>query len=267
MQTQERYPYSVKAMLQRERFENVLDSNMFSAYIDRDLPIPRVDDPRKVQADAGGIERYPGYVRLAKINQIFNYIGFIKRVENREYIRYLEPLFQELNVFLKVMEEIVYSLNVTIPVDIYEEHRRGLENFLKGCPPSASHHIEWIGAIWKNQKLYLEHIDMLIESLKVRGRVFNFRGDPLYERVRRAGGAAAAGAEAGRLPGETDISFIANSCVKAARDGEPKTLWSGDAHVLRILKRIYADEGLAGEFPQIYLRSGYEPLNLTQIFP
>jgi hypothetical protein len=257
----------MKALLQRERFENVLDSNMFSAYIVRDLPIPKVDDPRKIQTNTGGVERYPGYVRSVKINQIFNYIGFIKRIENREYTQYLEPLFQELNVFLKVMEDIIYSLNVAIPVDIYEEHRRGLENFLKSCPPPAAHHIEWIGSIWKNQKLYLEHIDMLIETLRVRGRVFNFRGDPLYEKLLRAGKAVTAGTGVGELPGETDIRFIANSCVKAARDGESKTLWSGDTHVLRILKHIYANEGLAAEFPQIYLRSGYEPLNLIQIFP
>jgi hypothetical protein len=69
------------------------------------------------------------------------------------------------------------------------------------------------------------------------------------------------------LHNDVDVRFIANSCVKAARDREPKTLWSGDQHVLQILKAIYTEMDISAKFPQIYLRSGYEPLHYVQLFP
>lgn len=255
-------------MLQKERFENVLDSNIFSAYIARELQIPRVDDPRKIQKGPSGVggKRYHGYVYSAKINQIFNYIGFIKRMEHRDYSQYLSVLFQELNLFLKVMEEVVYTLNVSIPIEVYDEHRRGLENFTKNYPPSSEHQVEWIGSIWKNQKFYLEQIDMLIETLKVRGKVFDFRDNPLYETLVNTC-RTIDNTKAEDPPDEANVRFIAESCVKAATDGEPKVLWSGDRHVLKVLKHIYKNRDVTSAFPQIYLRSGYDPLNHARIFP
>jgi hypothetical protein len=253
-------------MLQKGRFENVLDSNIFSAYIARELQIPRVDDPRKIQKGSLGVKRYQGYVSSAKINQIFNYIGFIKRMENKGYSQYLSLLFQELTLFLKVMEDIVYNLDVSIPIEIYDENRKGLENFIKNYPPNSEHQVEWIRSIWKSQRFYLEHIDMLIETLKVRGKVFDFRGNPLYETLVNTC-RTIDNTEDEDPPDETDICLIAESCVKAAKDGEPKVLWSGDRHVLKILKHIYKKQDIASAFPQIYLRSGYEPLNHARIFP
>lgn len=266
MHGQERYPFSLKSALQLELFENIFDSNMFSAYIPHDLPVPSIDDPRKNQSDSNGFERHPGYVRSSKINQLNNYIGFIKRVENESYNQYLPLLFQELNLFLRIMEEIVYTMNITIPLEIYIEQKKGFENFFINFKNRGRHNIEWIGQIWKTQQSHLTHIDMLIETLKVRGKIFDYSDDPLYETIVAY---CRVLAERGnlKLQNDIDVRFIANSCVKAARDREPKTLWSGDQHVLQILKSIYAEMDISSKFPQIYLRSGYEPLNYAPLFP
>jgi len=85
----DRYPYSLKMALQQSQYENILDANMFSAYIPRDMDIFRLEDPRKTKMPNVGRYRQPGYVHSTHINQIFSYIGFIKRVQNRDYRKYL----------------------------------------------------------------------------------------------------------------------------------------------------------------------------------
>ena len=179
----ERYPYSLKFAIEQNRFENILDSNIFSAYISPDLPVPQIDDPRKAQSSRNQTQRHPGYVRSAQINQIFEYIGFIKRVKKREYSSYLPVLFQELKKFLRVIEEIVYSMSISISEDIYEEQKKGIENFLEFYHVHGSSKVKWIDKILKQQKYYLENVDMLMETLKISGQVFDYRGDPLYENI------------------------------------------------------------------------------------
>ncbi len=266
MQGLERYPFSLRSAVQRGRFENIFDTNMFSAYISRDLPIPSINDPRKTRERPIGLDRHPGYVYSSKINQIINYIGFIKRIENESYSQYLPLLFQELNLFLRIMEDVVYNMNITIPMEIYEEQKKGFENFFLHYNNHGRHNIEWIGQIWKNQKFYLEHIDMLIATLKVRGKIFDYSNDPLYETI-VAYCKALINRGNLKLQSDSDVRFIANSCVKATHDREPKTIWSGDQHVLQILKSIYTEKDLSTKFPQIYLYSGYEPFNYARLFP
>jgi len=266
VESTERYPHSLKSALQKETLENILDSNMFSAYIPKELPIPPINDPRKTQRPGVGTERYPGYVNFSRINQIFSYIGFVKRSDNQAYRPYLPLLFQELNLFIRVMEEIVYGLNVTIPREIYDELKKGTENFFASYQQHLGHQIEWIGKIWKNQKFYIERMDTLIDTLQARGRVFDYSADPLYAAV-VASCQQQNGANAMPLPDDADIRFIANSCAKAARDNESKILWSGDQHIYRLLKSLYADKDLTAQFPQIYLHSSYEPLNHVRWFP
>ena len=120
------YPQSVFRALQQSPFENILDSNMFAVYISRELTIPRVQDPRRTQKPYDGISRHPSYVSSSYINQVFNYLGFIKRTQNSSYQQYLPVLFHELNHFLTVMEDIVYNLNIAAPVEVYEEQKKGL---------------------------------------------------------------------------------------------------------------------------------------------
>ena len=266
MQEIEEYPYSLKSALQQNRFENIVDSNMFSAYIPRELPVPRIDDPRKSQVFKRGVARYPGYVKSAQINQIFNYTGFIKRIDNREYREYLPVLFRELNRFLRVLEEIVFTLDVTIPKEIYAEQKKGIENFLASYHGRSRHGIEWIEEIWKRQKNYLEKVDMLMETLKVRGRVFDFSENPLYEAIVTSCKALFNNVNS-EYPADTDFGLVANCCLRAACDNKPKTIWSGDAHILMILRILYDKSDLKKEFPQIYLRAGYYPLHYAQSFP
>ncbi len=266
MQETEGYPYSLKSVLQQNQFENILDSNIFSAYIPRELPIPRIDDPRKTQVSQQGVARHPGYVRSAQINQIFNYIGFIKRAENRKYKEYLPMLFRELNRFLKVLEEIVFTLDVTISEEIYVEQKNGLKNFLASYNRQPHHGIEWIEKIWKQQKIYLENIDMLIETLKVSGRVFDFNEESLYKTIITFC-KNIFNYNSSEDPADNDLNFVANCCLKAARDNEPKTIWSGDMYICKILRLLYNTSDLKKEFPQIYLRASYDPLNYTQLFP
>ena len=266
MEKIEQYPYSLKSVLQENKFENILDSNMFSAYIPRELPIPRIDDPRKAEASVKNTLRHPGYIRSAKINQIFSYLGFIKRTENRRYREYLPVLFQELKKFFSVFEDIIFTLDVTISEEIFLEQKSGFQNFIDSYSAQTHNEIEWIEKIWKHQKIYLENIDMLLETLKLRGQVFDFKEDLLYEEI-------LAFCEnyfhdnSSRGPGNTDYHFVANCCTKAARDNKPKTIWSGDRHITKILTTLYKKSHLRKELPGIYLRASYDPRHYSQLFP
>ncbi len=266
MRKTEKYPYSLKSALQENQFENIIDSNILSAYITDELSVPKIDDPRKFQVSKHGIERHPGYVKTAQINQIFAYAGFIKRVDNREYRKYLPVLFRELNQFLRVLEEIIFKLDVTIPREIYAEQKQGMKNFLASFNGRSYHGIEWIEDIWRHQKNYLENIDLLIETLKVRGRVFDFSENPLYETIVKSCKDLFNNANS-EYPADNDFGLVANCCLRAAYDNKPKTIWSGDSHILMILKVLYNKSELKESFPQIYLRTGYFPFHYAQSFP
>ncbi len=266
MQEVEKYPYSLKSVLQQNKFENIVDSNIFSACISRDLPVPKIDDPRKTQVSMQRIPRHPGYIRSTQIDQIFNYIGFIKRVKNQEYRPYLPTLFQELKLFLGVLEEIVFAPEIAISEDIYAEQKEGLQNFFANYQGRPNRKVKWIEKIWRHQKIYLENIDMLLETLKLSGQVFDFKEDPLHEKI-VIFCKDYFHDEASANPGDTDIGFIANCFSKAVRDGEPKTIWSGDMGICKILKVLYAESDLITTLPQIYQRSGYTPHNFSQLFP
>ncbi len=262
----ERYPYSLKSALIKNRFENIVDSNIFSAYLSPDLPVPQIHDPRKIQSYRHQTQRHPGYVRSGQINQIFNYIGFIKRLKNREYRSYLPILYQELKKFLMVIEDIVYSGDISISEDIYDELKKGFENFFSAYHGRGGGQVKWIEKIWKQQKNYIENIDMLIETLKSSGQVFSYRGDPWHntilqfpeDRFHRIASAP---------PSNTDIHFVANCISKAARDNEPKTIWSGDKDITKILEALYDSAELKAKLPQLNQRGNYIPYNYTQLFP
>jgi len=266
MQDKERYPYLLKSVLEQNQYENIVDSNILSACLPSDLPVPYLDESRKAESTAGGITRHPGYVRSAQINQVFNYIGFIKRVKDKEYREYLPILFNELNRFQNVFEEIVFTANITISEDIYLEQKKGLQNFFTFYSGRGSRQVRWIEKVWKQQKNYLEKIDTLIDTLMVSGQVFEFKKDPLYEKIVTFCANYFQGDTRG-APGETDIRFVANCYSKIARDGESKTIWSGDAHITRILK-ILTDKFFAvKQMPQIYQRANYLPRHFKQLFP
>jgi len=263
----EKYPYSLRAMLEQNTYENILDSNIFSSYIPDDLPVPRIDDPRKTEVSGSGVPRHPGYVRSAQINQVFTYIGFIKRTDNRDYREYLPLLFDALKEFLKVFEEIVYSLDVAIPQEIYFEQKDGFENFLASYDAQTRNRIAWIEAIWRQQKLYLENMDMLVETLKLRGQIFDCKQAPLYKTIVAFCKDSVGNGDSDR-PSETDFSFVANCCAKAARDNAPKTIWSSDFHIVKILENLYSKQsGLKKDLPEVLLRAGYGPRCYTQLFP
>jgi hypothetical protein len=241
---------------------------MFSAYIPRDIDIIRLEDPRKTRTPGMGIYRHPGHVCSAYINQIFSYIGFIKRIENRNYRKYLPMLYQELGEFLRVIEDITYNLDINVSREVYEEQKRGFENFFSSYHNRRGHNVEWIGKIWKHQMIYLEQIDMLIEALKMRGKVFDYSEEPLYAQivsVCREFASTGAG-EPGTLV-DVDTRFVANCCTRAALDRSPKVIWSGDTHILMILQNIYTIPDIFETFPQIYLRSSYDPLDFAELFP
>jgi hypothetical protein len=262
----ERYPYSLKTVLEKNQFENIVDSNIFAACLPPDLPVPQIDDPRKTQSYRHQTQRHPGYVRSGQIDQIFNYIGFIKRLKNREYRSYLPILYRELKQFFKVLEEIVYSQDISISEDIYNEQKSGLQNFFSSYHRRGDSQIKWIEKIWKQQKNYIENIDMLIETLKLSGQVFSYREDPLYKAIvtfcedyfRRT---------TSDPPSSRDVHFVANCFSRAARDNEPKTIWSGDKDITHILKALYDNADLEIELPQLYQRGNYIPYNYTQLFP
>ena len=262
----ERYPYSLKSVLIKNRFENIVDSNIFSAYLSPDLPVPQINDPRKTLSYRNQTERHPGYVRSGQINQIFNYIGFIKRLKNREYRSYLPILYQELKKFLIVIEDIVYSGYISISEDIYDEQKKGFENFFSLYNRREGGQVKWIEKIWKRQKYYIEHIDMLIETLKTSGQVFSYRGDPLHDTILQFFEGRFHGTTAAP-PSDTDIHFVANCISKAARDKEPKTIWSGDKDITKILEALYVSAELKAKLPPLIQRGNYNPFNYAQLFP
>ena len=261
------YPHSLKSALEANPFENILDSNIFSAYIRPELPVPKIEDPRKVQLHQGDITRHPGYLKSNQINQIFTYIGFIKRTDNSAYRTYLPLLFRELNQFLRVLEQIIFEMDVSVSKEIYDEQKNGYASFLESYEAQPRNKIKWIEKIWKHQKIYLENVDMLLDTLMLRGRVFDFSEDPLYGRIidfldQRFSPPAP------DPPGITDYAFVANCCVKAIRDETPKTIWSGDIHIIRIMEALYSDESdLSERLPRIYLRASYTPRHYAQLFP
>jgi hypothetical protein len=264
----DRYPHSLKSALQESRYENILDSNMFAAYIPRDMDILRLEDPRKARMPDGGTYRQPGHVHSTHINQIFSYIGFIKRIHNRDYRKYLPMLYRELGEFLRVMEDVAYNLDINLSLEIYEEQKRGFESFFTTYHDRRDHDVEWIGKIWKHQMLYLEQVDMLMEALKARGKVFDYSDEPLYTQIVSVCREFAVGGrtESGAFI-DMDCRFVANCCTKAAMDQHPKVIWSGDMHVLMILRNIYTVPEIFKAFPQIYLHSSYDPLTFAELFP
>jgi len=267
MYDSQRYPFSLKSVFEENRFQNIIDSNMFSAYIADELTVPQIADPRTCQVSGGNIVRHPGYVRARLINQVFNYAGYIKRTENRRFRVYLPLLFRELNHFLRVLEDIVFTLDVAIPREIYVEQKRGIDNFLCAYQSRTRHGAEWIDGIWKHQKNYLEHIDMLIETLKARGQVFDFSNHSLYRAIVEHCKDCVHAVGVKEYPQDTDFGFVANCCLKAAHENESKTLWSGDRDILIILRCLYDRSELSEEFPQIYLRANYHPQRFIQSFP
>ncbi|MCX5811059.1 MAG: hypothetical protein NT178_00720 [Proteobacteria bacterium] len=241
---------------------------MFSAYIPRDMEILRFEDPRKARMLNVGIYRQPGHVQSAHINQIFSYIGFIKRIQNLEYRKYLPMLYQELAEFLRVMEDVAYNLDIMLSLEIYEEQKRGFESFFKTYHDRRENDVEWIGKIWKHQMIYLEQIDMLIETLKMRGKVFDYSNEPLYAQIVSVSRESAVGSRKESKPViDMDCRFVANCCTKAALDQRSKVIWSGDTHILMILRNIYTIPEIYKAFPQIYLHSSYDPLSFAELFP
>lgn len=262
----ENYPYLLKNVFDTNQFENIIDSNILTAYIPHALPVPDIKDPRKTQSTSKGIPRHPGYVKSSKINQIFNYIGFVKRINNRELAQYLPLLFQELRRFVHVLEEIIYEPAISITDDIFVELNAGLQNFFNAYSNRTCDRGSWLDEIWKNQKMYLEHIDMFVKTLKINGQVFDLKSYALHEAI----------VDfckdyfhdtAKDPPGDTDINFVANCCLKAAKENKSKTIWSGDRHIIQILNALYIHSNLTKEFPQIYLRGNYLPLHFNQVFP
>lgn len=264
----DRYPYALKTALQQSRFENILDSNMFTAYIPRDAGVPRFADPRRTGTTNVGTYRQPGYVNFPQINQVFSCIGYIKRIQNLDNLKYLPVLYEELGRFLKVMEDIAYSLDIMLPHDIYEAHKRGFENFAGTYHDHRGKDVEWIDKIRKHQFIYLEKIDALIETLKARGCVFDHSEEPLFAAIISVCRGLADGAPAGDGASfDTNCAFIANCCTRAALDGRSKVIWSGDGQVLKLLRHIYTIPDICGAFPQVYLRSSYYPMNFAELFP
>jgi hypothetical protein len=260
------YPEVLIGLFETNKYENIVDSNFLNAYIPYDFPVPRIEDFRQQTGSIGGEKRHPGYIKSSEINQTFNYIGFIKRIRSREYAQYLPILFQELKRFIRVIEEIIYAPFISISEDIYVELNNGLQNFFDAYHARTCDRDSWVEEIWKYQRLFLENIDMLLKTLKINGQVFDLKSDLMHEAIvefckkyfhdKRKD-----------PPGDTDIKFVANCCSKAAIDNAPKTIWSGDRHITRILKALYRHSNLTSEFPQIYLRANYHPLYFKQIFP
>ncbi len=261
------YPYVLKDVFEANEFENIVDSNILTPYIPEHVAIPRIDDPRKTRVFFQNGSRCPGYAKCAEINQIFNYIGFIKRTNKQDYAVFLPTLFRELNRFIRVVEEIVYTPSISISAEILAEMNQGLESFFEAYHKRRRNTAHWIEEIWKYQKIYMEHIDVFLQTLQCSGRVFDLRTDPLYEEITGFCRDYFHNQNWWDPPGATDINFVANCCAKASCDGEPKTIWSGDRHITRILWALYTRSAIAGDIPQIYLRASYWPLRFLQLFP
>jgi hypothetical protein len=260
------YPYILKNVFKTNQYENIVDSNFLNAYIPRDFPVPRIDDPRKTQWSGSGTARHPSYVKSSEINQIFNYIGYIKRSNQQSLSRYLPILFHELRRFVRVIEEVVYAPDISISEDIYLELETGLQRFFDAYQARTCDRDSWKEDIWKHQKFFLEQIDMLLKTLKINGQVFGMKSDALYQSVVDFCKNYFCDVRMDP-PSETDFYFVANCCAKAAKDHKPKTIWSGDRHITRILKALYNHSSLTREFPQIFLRANYLPLHFNQLFP
>jgi hypothetical protein len=165
-----------------------------------------------------------------------------------------------------VIEKVVFEPSISISEDIYDELREGLQNFFDAYQKRTCDRDGWIDQIWRHQKFYLEHVDMLLKTLKINGQVFDMKSDPLHTQIVTF----CKNYYKDRFlppPEDTDIDFVANVCVKASRDNKPKTIWSGDRHIYDLLKIIYKNANLASKFPQIYLRASYQPLMFTLLFP
>ena len=183
-----------------------------------------------------------------------------------EYAKYLPMLFKELNRFIRVVEEIVYTPSISISADIYTELDTGLQQFFEAYYNRPRNKPGWIEEIWKYQKIYLEHIDMFLKTLEVNGQVFDLKTESLHKDIVDFCGHYFYDINRDP-PSKTDVNFVANCCTKAAIDKEPKTIWSGDRHITRILYALYDYSTLPKNFPQIYLRASYLPLRFNQLFP
>ena len=261
-----KYPDSLQSVLHQNRFENIVDSNIFSAFIPENLPIPKVKDPRKTNAPRSGTLRHPGYVHSDFINQTFSYIGYIKRVKNEEFKRHLPVLFSSLNRFIRILVDIIFIPDIIITEDIYAEQQAGLKNFMNMFHRREHRNEEWIESIWNHQKHYLENIDRVLQSLKRRGKVFEFKNDSFHRTIVSSCRFYFQEHHV-EVPGDTDLDFVANCCLKAVHDGRPKTIWSGDRHIKSILSAFFSQPHLSRDIPQIYQRANYFPLNYRQLFP
>ena len=266
VKTKSRYPYILKTLLEANDFENILDNNMFSSFIHEDLPLPKVGDPRKVNRNGKEITRPPEFVKAPKINQVFSYIGYIKCTRNQNLKKYLPMLYYELNLFMSVLEDCIFNLDVMTSEDIFQETKQGYANFCNIYYNRPKQEAEWIEEIWKRQKFYLEKIDMLSDTLKACGNVFDFSGEPLFDKIVSTCKERLEGT-GDDPPDETDYRFVANSYVKAFCDRKPKTLWSGDKHILQIMECINDDASLKDQFPPIHLRAAYFPHHYAHLFP
>ena len=260
------YPDSLKTALHQNQFENIADSNIFSAFIPEDLPIPKIKDPRRTQVPQTGILRHPAYMHTDFINQVFSYIGYIKRIKNDKLKPHLPILFSFLNRFVRILVDIIVIPDLIITEDIYAEQQAGLTNFANMFNTREHDDAQWIESIWIHQKQYLENIDRVLHSLKRRGKVFEYKNDSFHKTI----------VSSCRLyfqehqeevPGDTDLDFVAKCCLKAAHDGRPKTIWSGDRHITSILTAIFHSPHLSQNIPQIYQRANYFPFNYHQLFP
>ena len=262
-----RYPHNLKEVLQETSFENIFDNNMFSSYLAEELYLPQIEEPRKIQNSVIGEPRHPQYVKSALVNQTFSYIGFIKRSENHHFKKFLPILYQELNRFLSVFEEIIFSMNVSISVDIYKEMKQGYENFLNLYRNNRTRkRAAWIEEIWKRQKNYLEKIDMLLETLKVSGRVFDFSDEPLFSELMLICKEYYNDVPEDQ-PTDADCRFVVNVNVKAYRDEEPKIVWSGDRHILKLMELINKETIIRDMPAPIVLRSAYYPHHYAHLYP
>lgn len=266
MDKTETYPDSLKTVLHQNRFENIADSNIFSAFFPKGLPIPKVKDPRRKQAQHPGRPRHPGYVQEDTINQVFSYIGYIKRVKNEQFRQHLPVLFSALDRFVRILVDIIFIPDFIITEDIYAEQQAGLKNFESMFHHREHNNEDWIENIWRHQMLYLENIDRVLHSLKRRGKVFEFKNDSFHETLVSACRSYFQEQQA-EIPGDTDLNFVANCCLKAAHDGRPKTIWSGDKHIKNILSAIFHLPKLSKDIPQIYQRANYYPFDYQQMFP
>lgn len=249
------YPDSLKTALHQNRFENIADSNIFSAFIPENLPIPKVKDPRRIQTPQFEALRHPGYLHADFINQIFSYIGYIKRVKNKKLVQHLPVLFSSLDRFVRILVDIIIIPDLIITEDIYSEQQSGLTNFVNMFHTRKHYDEEWI-----------ENIHRVLYSLKRRGKVFEFKNDSFHRTI-VSSCQSYFHEHQSEVPGNTDLDFVANCCLRAAHDGRPKTIWSGDHHVTSILTAIFSQSHLSQNIPQIYQRANYFPHNYRPLFP